>query len=119
MRVLIVDDNSDVAAMLSEILELIGHETCVALSAAEALEIASDRRPDLVLLDLGLPDRPGEEVAQGLRRLPGGDRMQIVALTGRPDVVLPGDAFDGRLLKPVGVETLRELTAGPSPCCSV
>jgi PAS domain S-box-containing protein len=81
-RVLVVDDNRDAAQSLSMLLRLGGHETCSAHSGPEALQAAESFRPELILLDLGLPQMSGYEVCQTLRRQPWSKEVVIVALTG-------------------------------------
>lgn len=80
MRVLIVDDNHDAAASLAEILD--NHVVRVANAGKEALTIASEFRPEVVFLDLGLPDMSGLDVAGQLRAQPDGQRPMLVAITG-------------------------------------
>ena len=81
LRVLIVDDNEDAAESMAEVLRLMGHHAEVSFSASKALQIAADMDPDLVMLDIGLPEMDGHEVARRLRRLlrPG---VRLVAVTG-------------------------------------
>ena len=80
-RVLVVDDNADAAATLALLLQLKGHEAFTAGDGRGALEVAEREHPDLVFLDIGLPDMNGLEVARKLRVLLG-DRAALVALTG-------------------------------------
>ncbi len=104
-RVLVVDDNVDAAAMLSMLLKSLGHETCVTHDGLEALKIAVDFHPDIVLLDIGMPGADGYEVARGLRALRKGDPLRIVAITGwgqDADKQKSKEAgFDVHLVKPV------------------
>src|ERR1700755_3295119 len=81
-RVLIVDDNEDAANSLAMLLKLSGHETAPVYSAADALSHAATFRPDVVLLDIGLPGMDGYEVAQQMRELPGFRNVRLVAVTG-------------------------------------
>jgi len=81
-RVLVVDDNADSVAMLTMLLEMKGHVTAMAQSGPEALEKAETFRPDVVVLDIGLPGMDGYEVAGRLRQRFGGQGMTLVALTG-------------------------------------
>src|ERR1700712_3241564 len=81
-RVLIVDDNEDAANSLAMILELGGHATASVYTAADALRRAGAFRPDIVLLDIGLPGMDGYEVAQKLRELPGLRDIRLIAVTG-------------------------------------
>src|SRR5689334_2174310 len=81
-RVLVVDDNIDITESLVELLSLLGHDVRSANSGPAALAIALAFCPDLVLLDLGMPDMDGYEVAGKLREQPGGAAIKIVAVSG-------------------------------------
>lgn len=109
-RVLIVDDNEDAANSLAMVLQLSGHETASVYTAADALEHAAVFKPDVVLLDIGLPGMDGYEVAQRLRELPGLRGVKLVAVTGygrSDDRQRARDAgFDDHLTKPVEFEVL-------------
>jgi CheY-like chemotaxis protein len=113
-RVLVVDDNVDAADSLGMLLARDGHEIQVVHSGQAAIAAAQTFRPDLVFLDIGLPDVSGYEVASTLRR-GGADGMRIVALTGwgneeaREKSAASG--FDLHLTKPVQMETLQQLLA--------
>ncbi|HUP92804.1 MAG TPA: ATP-binding protein [Solimonas sp.] len=114
LRVLVVDDNQDAADSLSSLLQLLGHQAEVAYDGLNALRVAGDLRPELVLLDIGLPHLDGYEVARRLRRL-GWSGMRLVALTGygtdndRQRSRQAG--FDEHVAKPVGFETLRAIVS--------
>jgi CheY-like chemotaxis protein len=84
-RVLVVDDNEDAAESLAALLRLFGHEVGVALDGEQALELAPGLKPDVVLLDLGMPRMDGHEVARRMRAAPWGTTMKIVALSGFGD----------------------------------
>jgi len=115
-RVLIVDDNEDAANSLAMILKLSGYETASVYTAADALERAAAFRPDVVLLDIGLPGMDGYEVAQKLRELPGLRDIRLVAVTGygqSDDRLRARDAgFDDHLTKPVEFAVLDRTLAG-------
>jgi CheY-like chemotaxis protein len=115
-RVLIVDDNEDAANSLAMILKLSGYETASVYTAADALERAAMFRPDVVLLDIGLPGMDGYEVAQRLRELPGLRDIRLVAVTGygqSDDRLRARDAgFDDHLTKPVEFAVLDRTLAG-------
>ena len=115
-RVLIVDDNEDAANSLAMILQLSGHETASVYTAADALERATEFRPDVVLLDIGLPGMDGYEVAQKMRELPGLKDIRLVAVTGygrSDDRRRARDAgFDDHLTKPVEFAVLNRALAG-------
>ena len=114
-RILIVDDNRDAADALASLFELEGDEVHVAHDGESALEAADALRPDVVMLDIGLPGLNGYEVASRLRAEPWGRTMLLVALTGWGN---PEDrsrsheaGFDHHLVKPVEIATLTELLA--------
>ncbi|WP_020655461.1 ATP-binding protein [Massilia niastensis] len=115
-RILVVDDNADAADMLAMALELFGCEARVAHTAAAALETAASFGPEVALLDIGLPDMTGYDLARRLRGTPGGQGMTLIAATGwgqdrdRQQAFEAG--FDHHLTKPIDVERLRELLAG-------
>jgi CheY-like chemotaxis protein len=115
-RVLIVDDNEDSANSLALILKLGGHETASVYTAADALQHAATFRPDVVLLDIGLPGMDGYEVAQRMRELPGLRDIRLVAVTGygrSDDRLRARDAgFDDHLTKPVEFAVLERTLAG-------
>jgi signal transduction histidine kinase/CheY-like chemotaxis protein len=119
-RVLVVDDNRDAVESLSLLLRLEGCETEVAYAGAEALSKARGFRPDVVLLDIGLPVMNGYEVCRALRREPRHGTIRIVALTGwgqeRDRQRATEAGFDAHLVKPVDPAALAALlTAGPAP----
>ena len=118
-RVMIVDDNVDAADSLGLLLSLEGHQIECAYSAAAALQRVTAFAPQVVLLDIGLPDIDGYEVARRLRALPGGAAMTLVAVTGygqaedRERALASG--FQTHLVKPVDLVLLgRILAAHPS-----
>lgn len=82
LRVLVVDDNRDSAEMLALLVSMQGHETDRAFDGMSALDAAERFRPDVVLLDVGLPGMNGYEVARELRRRPHLGKPRIVAITG-------------------------------------
>src|SRR5690606_780469 len=107
LRVLIVDDNEDAAEMLSLMLERLGHRVQSVACGRDVLDAVTRFQPELVLLDLGLPDISGYEVAQQLRRA-GHRDLAIIALTGfshegaRTRTLEAG--FDAHLIKPVSLD---------------
>lgn len=112
-RVLVVDDNVDAARTLADILALDGHETHVAHDGVSAVESARRLRPDVAILDIGLPGFSGLEVARRLREDPSLADTLLVALSGwvQPeDLVRSREAgFDHHLAKPVSAATLEML----------
>ncbi len=115
-RILVVDDNRDAAQTLATLLGLHGHEAQTAHDGIEAVEAAARYRPEVVLLDIGLPRIDGHEVCRRLRREPWGRDILIVAVTGwnqDEDRRKSSEAgFDAHVVKPVGLETLGELLGG-------
>jgi PAS domain S-box-containing protein len=113
MRVLVVDDNRDAAEALATALGMAGCDTRMAYTAHSALAIAPAFGPDAVLLDIGLPDLNGYELARRLRRMPGGDRLKLIATTGwgrdRDRQCAFEAGCDHHLTKPIDVECLRGL----------
>ncbi|MCY0987689.1 ATP-binding protein [Nannocystis sp. ILAH1] len=109
-RILVVDDNPDVAMALQMLLEAHGTAVRVAHDGADALLAARDFQPEVVLLDIGLPDMDGYEVARRLRREPGMDRALVIAVTGygQDDARRRSQeaGFDWHLVKPVTMEDL-------------
>jgi CheY-like chemotaxis protein len=116
-RVLIVDDNSDAAMSLAQVLALDGHVTEGVYGATEALQRVQHFAPDIVLLDIGLPEMDGYEVARRMRA--GGIRSTLIALTGygqAEDKKLARDAgFDGHMTKPVDFDALQLLIERHAP----
>jgi len=107
-RVLVVDDNVDAASTLGLLLQSLGHETLVVHDGAKALEAAPEFRPDIVLLDIGMPGLDGYEVARRLRA--AGHKFRIIAVTGwgqEADRQKAREAgFDVHLVKPVEIGVL-------------
>src|SRR5262249_37846487 len=106
-RVLVVDDEPQILRALRINLRVRDYEVHVAATGAEALEVAGRYPPDLVILDLGLPDLDGVEVIQGLR---GWTKAPIIVLSGRADSLDKVEALDAGaddyVTKPFGVEEL-------------
>jgi len=115
-RVLIVDDNRDAAASLALLLKLLGSEAQTANDGPSALQTAEIYRPDLVLLDLGMPGMSGFDVARHLRQHPELCKVTLIALTGwgqEDDRRRTQEAgFDNHLVKPVDLVALSSLIAG-------
>jgi len=114
-RVLVVDDNLDAAATLAELLELWGYEVRLAHEGPAAVEEAVRFRPDVALLDIGLPGMNGYELARQLRAKPESAETVLIALTGygqeedRRQAQAAG--FTHHLVKPVDLDRLEALLA--------
>ena len=109
-RVLVVDDNEDAAASLAALLRMSGYQVFMAPDGREALRQASAHPPDVILLDIGLPDLDGCEVARRLRMTPGLERTRLVAMTGYAQEehrrATQEAGFDAHLVKPVDPDEL-------------
>src|SRR3954449_2985098 len=111
-RVLVVDDNRDIALSSSRLLELHGHEVAVAFDGRRALEVAREFRPDVALLDVGLPGIHGYELARRLRADygPGVLLIIITAYARDNDRGRAYEAyFDHHFTKPAGFATITKL----------
>ena len=115
-RVLIVEDNDDTRQMLHEALRYSGHDVREARDGATGIALAAESRPDVALIDIGLPDVDGYEVARRLRAAPGGRNIGLIAITGygqAEDQKRAYEAgFDAHLTKPVAAERLKQVMAG-------
>ncbi len=114
LRVLVVEDNADTAAVLAQLLRLLGHQVTLAHDGPTALAAAATAPPDLVLLDIGVPGMDGYAIAARLRAT-GHTRAALVALTGYgrdDDLRRSREAgFDHHLVKPVDVAQLQRIIA--------
>jgi hypothetical protein len=114
-RILVVDDNRDVAESLVELLQASGCDVRAAYSGKEALDIAAAAPLTAVLLDIGLPDMSGYDVARRLRELPSMKGTRIIATTGyglqRDRDASASAGFDAHLVKPVDHEEVLRLIA--------
>lgn len=112
LRILIADDNHDGADTLSMLLQLMGHQTCVASDGAQAIAEAQAFDPQLVVMDIGMPIMDGLEATRRLRQLPKGQQMRIIAVTGRGEEEIRNRAreagCDGHLTKPIDADQLSE-----------
>lgn len=115
LRVLIIEDDHELADVFATLLASLGNEPHVAHAGREGEALASRLRPDVVFIDLGLPDIDGREVARRIRETCGTAAPPLVALTGYAREESAEGLFDDYLLKPVGrdrvEQVLRELAA--------
>ncbi|WP_051972014.1 PAS domain S-box protein [Massilia sp. 9096] len=117
-RILIVDDNNDAAQMLAMVLEVAGHDVTVQNSSVRALDWARGERPDVCVLDIGLPEIDGNALARRLRSQPETAGATLIALTGygqeqdRLQAMAAG--FDHFLVKPVDAAAILALVAAPA-----
>ena len=114
-RILVVDDHRDAARILGLLLDSLGHEVKTANDGQQALDTMSAFHPEIVFLDIGLPNLDGYEVARRVRAIPDLRGTTLIALTGwshAEDRQRARDAgFDHHLVKPVAVKTLKEVLA--------
>jgi CheY-like chemotaxis protein len=85
LRILVADDVRDAAEALSILLKIEGYDVSVAFGGSEAIALAQSVRPDVAVLDIGMPTVDGYEVARTLRREEWGEAIHLIALTGRDD----------------------------------
>jgi CheY-like chemotaxis protein/two-component sensor histidine kinase len=115
LRILVVDDNRDAADSLAMLLRTTGNDIRTAYDGLEAVQVASEFRPDVVLLDIGLPKIDGHEVAQRIRKEPWGRPMCLIAVTGWSDETdrarSRAAGFDHHLVKPLDTGHLAQLLA--------
>jgi CheY-like chemotaxis protein len=115
LRILVVDDNVDAAATLAMLLEACGYEVMTEHDSLRALERAMQERPDAALLDIGLPEMDGNELARRLRADPRTRQALLVAVTGygqeqdRRAALEAG--FDHHMVKPVDLDRLASILA--------
>jgi PAS domain S-box-containing protein len=118
LRILVVDDNEDSAKSLALLLEMSGNQTRIAFDGAAALAAAEQFRPEVVLLDIGMPKMNGLDAARRIREQPWGRDMLLIALTGwgqdsdRHRTHVAG--FDAHLVKPVDHAALMRVVASLS-----
>jgi PAS domain S-box-containing protein len=118
LHILVTDDSVDAATSLGMLLELHGHAVRIAHDGAEAVAAVAESRPDVVLLDIGMPRMNGYEAARRIRAMPGGESIRLVALTGwgqAEDRRRTREAgFDAHVTKPVAFEELEQLLVAPA-----
>ncbi|MDB5964303.1 MAG: luxQ1 [Polaromonas sp.] len=118
---MVVDDNRDAANSLAEVLRLLDFHVKVAYDGPTALELASQQLPEVLVLDIGMPDMNGYQVLAALRAMPGGNQVTVAALTGygtdedKRKAVAAG--FDTHMTKPLDLATLQSFlqSAGVTP----
>ena len=116
-RVLVVEDTAGIARMTAILLEKLGHLPAIALDGSTAIEKYKEIRPEIVVLDLTLPDISGLEVTKEIRRIDMNDETLIVALTGHSDQktrrLAKQSGCDEFLVKPIDIRDLKKLATHP------
>ena len=111
LRVLVVDDNRDGADALGLLVEELGNQVHVTYGGTKALEVATTFRPDLILVDLSMPDLDGCCLVKRFRQIPAFAHTRIVAITGHADeghqILAMKAGFDRVLLKPLALTEIR------------
>jgi DNA-binding response OmpR family regulator len=115
VKILVVDDHPDASEIICSLLTLFGHEAREAVSGGEAVALAAVFEPEVVILDIGLPDLSGYEVARELRSRHPDKGMHIAAITGwaqvNDRVRSLAAGIDQHFLKPVGADTILAILA--------
>ena len=115
-RILIIDDNTSGAQTLSMLLDLDGYEVSIANCGKDALARFSEITPSIILLDIGLPDMSGYDVARQIRAMPEGRNVTIMAVTGwgseRDQELAQSAGCDLHITKPVNFDRLERLLKG-------
>jgi CheY-like chemotaxis protein/two-component sensor histidine kinase len=115
-KVLVVDDNTDAATSMATLIGMMGHEARAVHSGLDALAMGGGFAPDIIFLDIGMPDLDGYAVARQLRETQWGNAVTLVALTGwgQPDdLTRSRDAgFDAHIVKPIDSKMLSRILDG-------
>ena len=114
-QILIVEDNRDLAKGMAIILKSAGYDVRIVHDGGDALRASHDHPPDVVLLDIGLPDMNGFQIAEAMRSDPDLKDVKIIAISGYDESMFPGRAdrakFDHHLVKPIDFQTISSLLA--------
>jgi CheY-like chemotaxis protein len=108
--ILVVDDNRDNMELMQYLLKAFGYEPLAAASGAEAVRLAQEKRPDLILMDIQMPEMDGYEATEKIKGVPTLRECPVVAITafamvGDPKRILSSGFFDGYISKPIAPET--------------
>lgn len=114
-RVLVVEDHLDTVHSMAVMLKAMGHQVQFAINGFAAIDIARTFRPEWILLDIGLPDFNGDEIARQIRWEPGLENTRIIAITGRSDDEIRRKAISAGcedvFVKPLNPVALEEMLA--------
>ena len=116
-RVLVVEDNLDSVHSMTALIRMMGHEVQFAINVFAAIDVARSYRPDIVILDIGLPDFKGDHLAKQLRYEPGLEQTRFIAMSGLPQENLEACARAAGCSefyrKPIDPMKLEEILAEP------
>jgi CheY-like chemotaxis protein len=114
-RVLVVEDDLDSVHSMAQLIKMMGHEVQFAINGFAAIDIARTYRPDIIILDIGLPDFKGDQIARQLRYEPGLENTRMIAISGLPQENLEQRAREAGCAefyrKPMDPAKLEELLA--------
>jgi len=117
-RVLVVEDNLDSVHSMAVLVKMMGHEVQFAINGMAAIDIARTFRPDIIILDIGLPDFKGDHIARQLRFEPGLENTQLIAISGLPEEHLESRALHAGCeefyRKPIEPSVLEALLGRPT-----
>jgi len=115
-RILVADDYLDTAESMALVFKIMGNDVRTAKDGREAVEMAKEFQPELILMDISMPELNGYDACRTIRELPGGEDIVIVALTGWSQDEYKSQSqdagFDQHLVKPVKPQVLEQLVAG-------
>jgi CheY-like chemotaxis protein len=117
-RILVVEDDLDSVHSMAMLIKMMGHEVQFAINGFAALDVARSFRPDIVILDIGLPDFEGDQIARQLRYEPGLEHTHLIAISGLPEEHLESRALKAGCeefyRKPIEPAVLEALLSRPS-----
>jgi CheY-like chemotaxis protein len=117
-RILVVEDDLDSVHSMALLIKMMGHEVQFAINGMAALDVARSFRPDIVILDIGLPDFEGDHIARQLRYEPGLEHTHLIAISGLPQEHLEQRALragcEEFYRKPIEPSVLEALLSRPS-----
>jgi signal transduction histidine kinase/CheY-like chemotaxis protein len=122
-KVLVVDDNVAAAKTLSTLIKMLGNDVRTATNGQEAVEMAEEFQPELIIMDIGMPVMDGYDAARTIRSMPWGQHVRLVALTGwgqESDIQKSRSAgFDQHLVKPVELAAIQSLLSGATDSAEI